>query len=55
MRKHPDPPNQGIQSYLLFGDLEIQRSEILRKNIFMLSFVKRMNEKKKGAGDEVSA
>ena len=24
------PPNQGIQSYVLFGDPEIQRSEILR-------------------------
>ena len=28
----PDPPNQGIQSYVLFRDLEIRRSEILRAN-----------------------
>ena len=27
--KPPDPPNQGIQSYVLFGDLDIRRSEIL--------------------------
>ena len=26
----PDPPNQGIQSYELFGDLEIRRSDILQ-------------------------
>ena len=25
----PDPPKQGIQNYVLFGDLEIWRSEIL--------------------------
>ena len=28
--KPPDPPKQGIQSYALFGDLEIRRSEILQ-------------------------
>ena len=28
--KPPKPPNQGIQSNVLFGDLEIRRSEILR-------------------------
>ena len=26
----PDPPNPGIQSHVLFGDLEIRSSEILR-------------------------
>ena len=29
--KPPDPSNPGIQIYVLFGDLEIQRSEILRQ------------------------
>ena len=28
--KPPDPTYLGIQSYVLFGDLEIRRSEILR-------------------------
>ena len=48
----PDPLNQGIQSYVLFGDLEIRRSEILRNET--LKMARTVSSKVEKNGIEIS-